>query len=307
MMSYASCTEPFRAANLLSSEPLYDVINLSGSQAPIRSSGAGCVFPDTQISDNPMLDYLFVVAGGNPSEFDDSYVFNTLRKHARFGAIIGGISGGPVILAKAGLMKERRMTVHWEHAESLKEEFPDLLIMKSIFIIDRDRVTCAGGTAPMDLMHALISKHQGTSFARLVSDWFLHTEIRPSFGPQRSGLAERVGTTNGAVLNAVELMETHIADPLTLPELAALSNVSPRQLNRRFVNEIECSTMSYYRNLRLEMARNFMRNSSLSLTEISLSTGFDDSSHFSVAFRKNFGETPSTFRRNKHMLSAPTP
>ena len=89
-------------------------------------------------------------------------------------------------------MAGRRMTVHWEHAAALAEISPHLVIERTLYVIDRDRVTCAGGTAPMDLMHALITQHHGAPFARLASDWFLHTEVRPSGGPQRAGLVNRV-------------------------------------------------------------------------------------------------------------------
>ena len=154
------------------------------------------------VGDNLDLDYLFVVAGGDPMSFNDRAVFNWLARMARNGVRMGGVSGGPVILAKAGLMAERRMTVHWEHASALAELSPHLLIERTLYVIDRDRVTCAGGTAPVDLMHALIAEHHGSTFAQLVSDWFVHTEIRPSAGLQRGALAKRVGSNNAAILNA---------------------------------------------------------------------------------------------------------
>ena len=189
------------------------------------------------------------------------------------------------------------MTVHWEHAAALAEISPSLMIERSLYVIDRDRVTCAGGTAPMDLMHALIAQHHGGVFARLVSDWFLHTDIRPSGGPQRGGLVERVGTTVAAILDAVEGMESHVAEPLSLPQLASLGGVSARQLNRLFQDRLGISVMGYYRDLRLEKAQNLLANSPLSLTEIALATGFASSSHFSRAYGAKFGAPPSGQRR----------
>ncbi len=296
LMSYASTVEPFRAANLLSGRALYRTVNFGVSGRAIRSSGAATVTPDAVIGTEDKLDHLFVVAGGNPSSFHDRPVLNWLSRVARTGTVIGGVSGGPVILARAGLMNGRRMTVHWEHAAALAEISPHLLIERTLYVIDRDRVTCAGGTAPMDLMHALIAQHHGTLFARQVSDWFLHTEIRPSVGPQRGGLVERVGVNSPAVLDAVEAMETHVAEPLSLGRLAAVSGVSARQLDRLFTEKLGRPAMRYYRELRLEKAQNLLRNSSLSLTEIALATGFSSSAHFSSAFSRSFGQPPSTFR-----------
>lgn len=296
LMSYASTVEPLRAANLLGGAPYYDVVNIAIDDQPVPSSGAAQVAPSARVGDELALDYLFVVAGGNPMEFSDARVFRWLTKMARSGVRLGGVSGGPVILARAGLMAGRRMTVHWEHAAALAEMHPDLVLERTLYVIDRDRVTCAGGTAPVDMMHALIAGHHGARFAHRVSDWFLHTEIRPPVGPQRGGLASRIGTTNAAVLQAVAAMESHVSDPVTLGDLAAAAGVSARQLNRLFHAALGRSPMQVYIELRLEKAKNLIRNSPLSLTEIALATGFSSSSHFSRLFARHFGDPPSEFR-----------
>ncbi|WP_232279465.1 GlxA family transcriptional regulator [Roseobacter sp. AzwK-3b] len=296
MMSYASLVEPMRAANLLARRVLYDMVNVSTGPAPVASSGAAVVMPQAQVGDDLDLDYLFVVAGGDPTGYDDRRVMTWLARLAREGVPLGGVSGGPIILARAGLMAGRRMTVHWEHAAALAEISPHLLIERTLYVIDRDRVTCAGGTAPMDLMHALISQHHGAPFARLVSDWFMHTEVRPSIGPQRAGLVERVGSNTPAILDAVEAMEAHVAEPLPLERLAAYAGLSPRQLNRLFQDRLGRSTMRYYRELRLDKAQSLLRNSPLSLTEIALATGFASSSHFSRVYAQHFGGPPSSYR-----------
>ncbi|RMD88958.1 MAG: GlxA family transcriptional regulator [Alphaproteobacteria bacterium] len=294
-MSYASTVEPFRAANLLARRELYQILHFS-TGAAVPSSGAAVVPVDRLVGEMPDLDLLVVVAGGDPAGFADERVFAWLRRMARRGVMIGGVSGGPVILARAGLMAGRRMTVHWEHAGALAEISPNLLIERSLYVIDRDRVTCAGGTAPMDLMHALIARDHGRAFARLVSDWFMHTDVRPSGGPQRGGLVERVGTTSAPVLAAVQAMEAHVADPLTLGELAQIAGVSTRQLNRLFRERLGASTMGHYRDLRLDTARRLVTQTPLSLTEVAVACGFASSAQFSRAFRRRYGLPPSRLR-----------
>src|SRR6056297_1003232 len=243
MMAYAALTEPMRAANLLAGQDLYEMINIGTTSETGASSGNGMVAVQAMTGDDMKLDYLFVVAGGDPAAFHSRAVTSWLHRAARQGVVLGGVSGGPVILAQAGLMDGRRMTVHWEHAAGLTEAQPDLLLDRTLYVIDRDRVTCAGGTAPMDLMHDLITRHHGAPFARLVSDWFMHTEIRPAVGPQRSSLVERVGSTNPAILAAVRAMEANVAEPLTLDRLAQVAGVSARQLNRLFTEKLGRSTM----------------------------------------------------------------
>ena len=298
LMSYASLVEPFRAANFLSEKKYYKVINFSESKEGTVSSSGFKILGDHYIGDTPELDIFFVIAGGDPFKYNNKNLYHWINKLAQNGVTIGGVSGGPIILVKAGLMKEHRMTVHWEHSPSLLEIANDIILEKSLYVIDRNRITCAGGTAPIDMVLAIVKKQQGTMFAQLVSDWFLHNEIRPSGGPQRSNLVNRVGTTNKFALSAIELMENHLADPLTLNQLAELNTVSKRQLNRIFKKYFDKGTMEYYRELRLDKAKNLLRNSSLSIAEIAHMTGFYSSSHFSSLFMNCFDIQPTQYRNS---------
>ena len=295
LMSYASVVEPLRAANLLNEKPVYKVINITSLKSSQSSSGV-FVEGESFIGDDIRLDIVLVIAGGDPFLIKDQKLFSWLRRLSKFGTIIGGVSGGPVVLAKAGVMIDRRMTVHWEHAEGLSEMRTDIVLEKSLYVIDRDRMTCAGGTAPMDMMLAVISARQGTIFAQFVSDWFLHSEIRPSGSVQRGRLADRVGSNNSKVLSAIELMENHLGDPLTLLQLADLVGIGVRQINRVFRNNLGRSTMDYYRGLRAEKAKNLLRNSTLKVSEIAEATGFSNPSHLSVVFSDIYGCPPSKYR-----------
>ncbi|MGH1481455.1 MAG: helix-turn-helix domain-containing protein [Geminicoccales bacterium] len=107
-----------------------------------------------------------------------------------------------------------------------------------------------------------------------VSDWFMHTDVLPSVGPQRAGLVERFNTTKQAIIDAIEIMENRIADPLTLGEIAKFVGVSKRQLNRLFREKLGKATMAFYRDLRLEKARSLLTSSSLPMTQIAQATGF---------------------------------
>ena len=298
LMSYAGAVEPLRAANLLGGEDRYGIRGIS-IEHEFAQSSSGALIPCVPFrSVLAGLDLLFVVAGGDPLKFDPPReLISWLWEKDRQGATIGGISGGPAILARCGLMKGRRMTVHWEHAPALRESDPDILLEQALYLMDRNRITCAGGTAPLDLMHALIAERHGPDFARLVSDWFMHTEFRHWRQPQRAGLVERHGTTNHAVLNAIRAMEDHVADPLSLPQLASLAEVGERQLSRLFTAEFGIPAMGFYRRLRLRVASGMLTGTSLSITDIALATGFADSSHFSRAFGSAYGKPPGAFRR----------
>ncbi len=297
LMSYASVVEPLRAANLLNPAVMYNVSNLPARGEVATSSSGVQVRRSVKVGSDIDFDLVLVIAGGDPTIFHDRKVFNWLRRLSGMGVRLGGVSGGPVILAAAGLLEGRRITVHWEHAEALTELAPDLMIERTLYIVDRDRVTCAGGTAALDLMHALMAEHHGLEFARRVSDWFMHTDVRPSGGPQRAGLVERYGTANHAVIDAIEIMENRIADLLSLDEIATVVGVSKRQLNRLFREKLGKATMAFYRDLRLEKARSLLTSSSLPMTQIALATGFSSSAHFSKAHAERYGVSPSSARR----------
>ena len=302
LMSYSSAVEPLRAANLLSEKKLYEITHISiQNNNSLSSSGASIETKPINIIDNLQnrFEIVFVVAGGDPLLFDDKRTFDWLRKIGRQGCHLGGVSGGPVILASAGLMEGKRMTMHWEHAEAFSEICPTLILEKTLYVKDRDRLTCAGGTAPLDLMYALITEHYGEKFARRVSDWFMHTEVRPSGGPQRAGIVERYGVSNLNIVMAIEIMENHLSDTLNLVQLAKLVDLGTRQLNRLFEKYLRQSTMIFYKELRFNLSKKLLKQSSLSITEIAFATGFMSSAHFSHGFKIKHGLTPTIFRNQK--------
>lgn len=296
IMSYASVADPLRAANLLSGKSLYDIVHFAHDPSA-KSSGAAIISNCVQIGSGEPLDLLLVIAGGDPFAVNDSVLFDWLRRRARSGLRVGGVSGGPVILARAGLMDGRRMTVHWEHEAELAARYPDLLIEKRLYIIDRDRVTCGGGTAPLDFIYAMLSDHHGSDFARRVSDWFLHTEIRAAASPQQSGALPEGTSRSPHIQPVVAAMQDHIGDPLSLEQLALMAGISARQLNRVFLSVVGVSAMQYYRAMRLDIARRLVRTSAMNVAAIAEATGFSSSAHFSTAYANRFGCRPSTDRK----------
>ena len=304
LLSYASTVEPLRAANLLSRKPLYEVRHF-GTAGGVPSSGASVVEDVNEIEEAVDLDLLIVVAGGDPFTFADARVFDWLRRLDEDGVHIGGVSGGSVILANAGLMEGRRMTVHWEHAAALAERHPGIFIERRLYVLDRDRLTCGGGTAPLDMMHALITTQWGGTFARQVSDWFLHTDIREAAAPQQGDLSARLGSHSPHLVAAVTAMENHIADPLSLSQLALVVGITPRHLNRLFNDVLGQSAMTYYRELRLDVARRLIKDTPRSMAEVAEATGFAAAGHFSNAYKAAFGVRPKADRRDP--LASGTP
>ena len=293
----ASCAiDPLRAANRISGETLYETRYLSAAGGPVQSSSDGMFQTEPLSTQFTNLDQLFVVAGGNPFLVDTSAEAPILRHLERHGVPLGGISGGSIILARAGLLENQRFTVHWEHMQALREEFPDLLLEKRLFVLDRDRATCAGGVAPLDMMHALIRARHGAGLATAVSDWFIHTRVRLADEAQRLSQTDE-SRLHPTVSNAIRLMQDHIADPLTLEQVARLSGVSARHLQRHFLADLGTTVIGHYTQTRLTKADELLRQSRMSIIEIAGAVGFSNQSNFARAFRSAFGVSPSKRRK----------
>jgi transcriptional regulator GlxA family with amidase domain len=292
LLSYACAIEPLRAANRLSGRPLYAWRHISIDGAPARASNGVEVRADHGLDGDFDVDTVFVCAGGNPARFRSNRVSRWLRGLARRGVRLGGVSGGPYALARAGLLNNRRFTLHWEHFPAFVEEFPDLNATRALFVIDRDRLTCSGGASALDMMHALIEQDHGYELAAAVSDWFLQTEIRSGSGPQRMTLRGRFNVTNERLLRALEYMESHLQEPASRGDLAKQAGISVRQLERLFADHLGSTMRAHYLQTRLERARILLRQTGMPVVAVAVETGFASPSHFTRSYRQAFGVSP---------------
>lgn len=295
-MSYASAVEPLRAANVLAGAPLYRWSNLSVDREPARASVGVTVAPDLGLDDADQLDQLFVCAGGNPAAFEHKPTFARLRAAAAAGVAVGGMSGGSYILARAGLLDGRRCTIHWEHIPALIEEFPDVLLERSLYVFDGDRATCAGGLAAFDMMVDLIGRRRGARLAMAVSEWYLRTQVRSGEEDQRIALRDRAQVANPRVLKALALMEERLEAPLSRERLAEAAGVTLRQLERLFARHMRKSVAGHYQDLRLDRARKLLRQTSLPVMEVAVACGFVAGGHFSRVYKARFGHSPKAER-----------
>ena len=297
LMSYASATEPLRAANLIAGIDLYEIVPLSVDGGAVRaSSGIAIDCADLAVA-GPACHTVFVCAGGDLRDWAAvEAAYGALRRLARQGVRIGGISSGAYILAAAGLLDNRDFTIHWEHAGVLKEAFAHLTPRQARYVLDGDRVTCAGGVAPLDMMHAMIAGRMGSHFARRVSDWYLHTGVAEPGAPQRGSAPERHGTHHPALLAILEKMEATIEQPLDRRAMARLAGISIRHLDRLFAEHLPAGFLETYRNIRLDHAKKLLEQSPLTAAEIAFATGFSSAGHFSRAFKTRFAQTPNGFR-----------
>jgi transcriptional regulator GlxA family with amidase domain len=292
LMSYASIVEPFRAANILSGRQLYRWIHISTDGKPIRASNGATLLSDQSIAQSLHCDTLFVFAAGDPTAFKEARTFAWLRRQATRNTVLVGVSGGPFLLARAGLLDGYSVTIHWDHRPTFVEMFPTLRVESSLYVIDRRRVTCAGGIAGLDLAIELIEREQGHTLAGKVSEWFIGAGPRAASEPQRLSLRERYGVNDDRVLKVLAKMEASVEQPVSQAELARIAGVSIRHIERLFREHCAKTVHEAYMQIRLNQASQLVQKTNMTMTSVALACGFQSNSHFSRAFKGQFGISP---------------
>lgn len=289
---FISAVEVLRLANRLSGEALYDweccsvdgksVTSCNGIEQAVQ-----CQYDFCRDSD------LIVVCGPNDADdFDDRNVIRWLRLQAAKKRVLGALDTGSYLLAKAGLLDGYKCTIHWEVMEGFREQFPQLMITQDILAIDRDRITCAGGTAALDMMLQLVEISHGHDLAAEISDILIHQSIRRPQEPQRMDLRCRTGISQSRLLEAIEFMEANLEQPLTLDEIASLIGISRRQLERLFKTHLTTSPSRHYLSLRLQRAQKLLHSTSMAVIDVAVACGFASASHFSKSYRELYGRPP---------------
>ncbi len=299
MIGFSSAVETLRIANMAAHQMLYKTVIIAASHDPVTASSGMRILPDYSIDDAPQLDTVFVV-GANPiiSNHGSRPLINWLRKLAHQRVPLGGICTGSHLLARADLLKGYRCTIHWEDIEALKERFPGIIISNQLFELDRDRYTCSGGVASMDMTLQLIARESGgTAIAARAAELLLCDRVRGEREQQRVPLRMILGSTQPKLSQVVAIMEANLEETIGLDELASLNELSVRQLERLFHKYLQRTPSQYYLELRLSRARQLLLRSESQVRDIALSCGFASPAHFSKCYSRYFGVSPMGERK----------
>ncbi|HKY95591.1 MAG TPA: GlxA family transcriptional regulator [Kiloniellales bacterium] len=298
-LPFTSAMEPMRSANRLTGKQLYEWVTIGVDANPCVASSGLRVLPDKTIDEIDRIENLIVVTGIDVERIEDRKVFNFLRRIARQGSRIGAVSTASYILARCGLLDGYRCTIHWENIAGFKEAFPRLEVTDELYEIDRNRFTCSGGTAALDLMLSIIALDHGRDLATACAEAFIHERIRDRHDPQRMALRARLGVSHPKLIKVIELMEGSLEEPLARSLLARKTGLSTRQLERLFRKYLGRTPTRYYLELRLQRARTLLLQTSLSVLDVALACGFVSASHFSKCYREYYAKTPRQERQEE--------
>lgn len=290
--------DPFRAANYLESTSRFRWAFLSEHGGMTRASnGASLSTQKVGSADLPPADFLIVSSSWEPEAHVSATVRAALRAAAARNATLGGIDTGAFVLAHAGFLNGYKATVHYEHTDAFRELFPQTTVTETLWVFDRQRITCCGGVATTEFaIHILQSLH-GSSLANAAARYVFSPTVRDHHASQNPQHAEPLGATvPDIVRRSIKLMEDNLETPLPIGQICSDIGISHRQLDRLFAQNVSKTPALYYRDIRLDRARGLVTQTSLSMAEIAYASGFSSQVHFSRAYRERFGLAPSRDR-----------
>lgn len=299
MIALVNAVEPLRMANIVTGQKPYEwsIATLGGE--PALASNGLTLSPTVALETLKRVDILFVCGGVEVHASVTPQILAALRRTAERRVALGALCTGGYALAKAGLLEGYRATIHWENLSALREEFPRVHIRDQLFTIDRDRFTCSGGIAPLDLMLTLVREKLGARTSQLISEQFIVDRIRDARDRQYVPLRAQVGASHASLIEVAQLMDQHIEEPLSLDQIASRAGLSRRQIERLFKRHLGSAPKKYYLQTRLKRARELLLQTSMPILDIATACGFRSSHHFSKCYRAHFGCPPSAERQTR--------
>lgn len=292
LLCFSAAVESLRIANRMSDQTLYEWV-VAGEGGDTITCSAGAAFKlDMDLEELRRDDTLVICGGINVQGATTKKVLNWLRREARRGLKVAGLCTAAYTVAKAGLLDGKRATIHWENHDSFLEEFEEVELTKSVFVVDGNRMTTAGGTSSIDLMLKIIADDHGERLANEVADQLIYSSIRTDQDTQRLSVPTRIGVRHPKLSQVIQMMESNIEEPISPSTLARDVGMSTRQLERLFRRYLNRSPKRYYMELRLQKARNLLMQTDMTVINVALACGFASPSHFSKCYRAHYNTTP---------------
>ena len=267
---------------------MFEWRSLSVDGNPVRASSGAAVPVAGDLSLAEGCASVFVLASFEPARTARSRtVIRWLKRVARAGVELAGIENGSLALAEAGLLDNHPAAIHWDNLAGFQELFPKIRIAPVPYSFSKNRITCAGASAILDMMVAWITQHADIETATEVSRHLL-------LSGRRGGEASDPDTL---IARARALMQSNVDDPLPCSALAGRLDISLRQLERRCREALGHTLHTEYMLVRVERAHQYLQQTDLSVTEAAALSGFSSVEYFSKVYRRVFGVLPSRDRR----------
>ena len=217
-----------------------------------------------------------------------------LQEAARRGVRIASICVGALDLAAAGLLDGLRATTHWRAAGVLAARHPAVEVDAGSLFVDNGQVlTSAGAAAGLDLcLHMIFRDHGGAVAAEAA-----RTAVVPL--TRDAGQAQYIRDDDlgsGGLSATLRWIEEHAAEPVTVADIAAVSAVSTRTLNRRFAEEVGTTPSAWLTRARVRRAQHLLESTDWSVDRIAVATGLGSATNLRARFSALVGTSPTRYR-----------
>lgn len=299
-LDVAGPLDVFAEANLfIGDKERYDVALLAADSAPLRASN-GIRFVADETFDQPRSTFdLALVAGGPalPESTPDARLTAWLANVASQCERYGSICTGAFALGHAGLLDDRNVTTHWQHAQQLAAQFPKARVdFDRIYLRDERLVTSAGVTAGIDLALALVTEDHGPQTALKVAKRLVVFSQRQGGQSQFSPYLTAPVDEASPVAKIQAHVMTNIRNNFTVKQLADVAGMSARNFARIFVQETGVTPHEFVERARMDAARKLLESSGAALKTIAYDCGFGTADRMRIVFTKRIGATPKQYR-----------
>ena len=292
LMPFTNAIELLRIANCVLKTQYYGWMLVSDTGSPVICSCNVQVTVDSALVETTHRDAVIVCAGNNVRTVITRSIINWIRAQSRNGCEIIGLGAGAYALARSGLLKDKKATISTNNRDSFVEEFPDIELKRTPYVIDGKLYTASDGFASLDLIFHIMSECHGSDFAFSVADMLNYSTISTFNNKGHQLLSNLSGMRHPKVVSVIQMMEENTEDPISPWKLAQIEGISVRQLERLFRRHLNRSPKRYYMEVRLQKARNLLLQTDMPILEVGVASGFLSSSHFARWYKLIYGLSP---------------
>lgn len=260
---------------------------------PIRWNGSVKLSGFEPISLAHRADMLIVPAHSGLGAPPEPWVTEALQRGHRRGARIVSFCTGAFALAHAGVLT--KATTHWMRADDFRRSFPHVELDPSpLWVRDGNVWTAAGTASCIDLGLAIIAEDFGQQIANEVARRVVAAPTRS--GAQAQFIARPLPVAADALEPARRFALDHLADELSVAQLAKKVAMSPRSFARHFVASTGTTPHAWLLEQRIARAKELLELPGRSVEEIAAKVGLSAPTLRS-RFRAAVGMSPTTYRR----------
>jgi transcriptional regulator GlxA family with amidase domain len=279
----------------------YRVLTLGDSTSPCATECGILIRPQLDLGEAPPIDTLLVSGGGGIHDARLSKKLKKWLKHrVPLTRRVVALGSGIYALAATGLLNGRQVAVHWSLAKDVAVRFPNLRInCDALFIKDDRFYTCAGGAAAFDLSLSLIEEDFGRQSAlNLAREFVLHFK-RPGEEEQYSEALRFQVQSTDRFADLPAWIHSHLGSDLSIDTLAQRAAMSRRNFTRLFHETFGKTPAQFVAEARIAEAQKRLLVPRNSIEGVADSLGFQSADVFSVAFERQTGIRPRTYRALK--------